>query len=186
MNLFVLLCYTCNRLSSLDVAIQEIFFEEKHVGIIPSKQSEVVLVSTHSTNMSWTTFCKNYNIFGHKFSDCPKIECRYCHNRGHILDNYPPQSPRLPGYPTKSKNSTKPRLSLIIIDASSNDDSPLSRQISDLQDLLKQLISSTSSALVVSPGNRWLLNSACCNHMAYDLSHAYTYSCNIISPHLCS
>ncbi|KAA0037379.1 Retrovirus-related Pol polyprotein from transposon TNT 1-94 [Cucumis melo var. makuwa] len=32
------------------------------------------------------------------------------------------------------------------------------------------LISSSSSALVVSPGNRWLLDSACCNHMTSNYS----------------
>uniref|UniRef100_A0A9I9EGM4 Uncharacterized protein n=1 Tax=Cucumis melo TaxID=3656 RepID=A0A9I9EGM4_CUCME len=33
-----------------------------------------------------------------------------------------------------------------------------------------QLISSSSSALAVSPGNRWLLDSACCNHMTSNFS----------------
>ena len=79
-----------NPLPSLDATIQEILFEEKHHGINSSKQSDVVLASAYSLNGTPNTFCKNCKLSGHKFSDCPKIECRYCHKRGYILDNIVP------------------------------------------------------------------------------------------------
>ena len=107
-------------------------------------------------------FCKNCKLSGHKFIDCLKIECMYCHKRGHILDNCPKRPSQPPGMPTKDKNFTKSGTSSVIAATSDDSNSPL--QISDLQSLLNQLISS-SSALVVSPGNRWLLDSAYCNHM---------------------
>ncbi|TYK05715.1 Zinc finger, CCHC-type [Cucumis melo var. makuwa] len=52
----------------------------------------------------------------------------------------------------------------------SNNSTTTQFQISDLQSLLNQLISSSSSALVVSPGNRWLLDSASFNHMKFNYS----------------
>lgn len=83
-------------LPSLDVAIQEILFEKKRLGINPSKQSDVVLAITSSFNVAPNTFCKNCMLLGHKFTDCPKIECRYYHKRGRILDNCPIRPPRPP------------------------------------------------------------------------------------------
>lgn len=113
-------------------------FEEKRLGIIPSKQFEVVLANTHPPNTSGTIFCKNGKLLGHKFGDCPKIECKYCHKRGHILDDCSTRLPRPLGYLTKSRNATKIGSSPVSTVASSNDPFPLSLQISDLQDLLKQ------------------------------------------------
>ncbi|KAL4018546.1 hypothetical protein IC575_022144 [Cucumis melo] len=156
-------------LPSLDAAIQEILFEEIRLGINLSKHSDVVLASTYSPPGASSTFCKNCKLTGHKFIDCPKIECRYCHKPGHILDNCPikPHQPR--SYSTRAKNFTKPRNSSVVAATLDNPTTP-QFQISDLQSLLNQLISSSSSALVVSSGNRWLLDSACCNHMTSNYS----------------
>ena len=161
-----------NPLPSLDAAIQEILFEEKRLGINSTKQSDVVLASTYTPNRAANMFCKNCKLSGHKFSNCPKIECRYCHKHGHILDNCPTRPPRPPSTSTKEKIFTKHGSSSVV--AATSDDSSLI-QISDLQSLLNQLISS-SSALAVSSGNRWLLDSACCNHMTSDSSLMSTSS----------
>ena len=75
--------------------------------------------------------------------------------------------------PTKDKKFTKPGTSFVIVATSDDSNSPI--QLSDLQSLLNQLISS-SSALAVSPGNRWLLDSACCNHTTSDFSLMSTSS----------
>ncbi|TYK12281.1 putative mitochondrial protein [Cucumis melo var. makuwa] len=127
-------------LPSLDAAIQEILFEEKRLGINLSKHSDVVLAGTYSPSGASITFCKNCKLTGHKFIDCPKIECKYCHKPGHILDNCPIKPPRPRSYSTRAKNFTKP------------------------------VNSSSSSALAVSPGNQWLLGSAYCNHMTSNYS----------------
>ncbi|KAL0541716.1 hypothetical protein IC582_021771 [Cucumis melo] len=156
-------------LPSLDAAIQEILFEEKRLGINLSKHSDVVLASTYSPPGASSTFCKNCKLTGHKFIDCPKIECRYCHKPGHILDNCPIKPPRPRSYSTRAKNFTKPRNSSVVAATLDNPTTP-QFQISDLQSLLNQLISSSSSALAVSSGNRWLLDSACCNHMTSNYS----------------
>ena len=158
-------------LPSLDATIQEILFEEKRLGINPAKHSNVVLASTYQLNRAPNIFCKNCKFSNHKFIDCPKIECRYCHKRGHILDNSPTRPPRPPSSSTKDKNF--PGTSSVVADIS--DDSTSHLQISDLQSLLNHLISS-SSTLVVSPGSRWLLDSACCNHMISDFSLMSTSS----------
>ncbi|KAA0053710.1 retrotransposon protein [Cucumis melo var. makuwa] len=77
--------------------------------------------------------------------------------------------PRPRSYSTRAKNFTKPRNSSVVAATSDNPTTP-QFQISDLQSLLNQLISSSSSALAVSPSNRWLLDSACCNHMTSNYS----------------
>ncbi|KAL0546824.1 hypothetical protein IC582_016742 [Cucumis melo] len=156
-------------LPSLDAAIQEILFEEKRLGINLSKHSDVVLASTYSPPGASSTFCKNCKLTGHKFIDCPKIECRYCHKPGHILDNCPIKPPRPRSYSTRAKNFTKPRNFSVVAATLDNPTTP-QFQISDLQSLLNQLISSSSSALAVSSGNRWLLDSAYCNHMTSNYS----------------
>ncbi|TYK06346.1 putative mitochondrial protein [Cucumis melo var. makuwa] len=157
-----------NPLPLLDAIIQEILFEEKCLGINLSKHSDVVLASTYSPLGASSTFCKNCKLIGHKFIDCPKIECRYCHKPDHILNNCPIKPPRPRSYSTRAKNFTKPRNS--VVSATSDNPTTLQFQISDLQSLLNQLISSSSSALAVSPGNRWLLDSVCCNHMTSNYS----------------
>ncbi|TYK16338.1 uncharacterized protein E5676_scaffold21G001200 [Cucumis melo var. makuwa] len=156
-------------LTSLDAAIQEILFEEKRLGINLSKHSDVVLASTYSPPGASSTFCKNCKLTGHKFIDCPKIECRYCHKPGHILDNCPIKPPRPRSYSKRAKNFTKPRNFSVVAATLDNPTTP-QFQISDLQSLLNQLISSSSSALAVSSGNRWLLDSAYCNHMTSNYS----------------
>ncbi|XP_050938612.1 uncharacterized protein LOC127148571 [Cucumis melo] len=59
----------------LDAAIQEILFEEKRLGINLTKHFDVVLASTYSPPGASSTFCKSCKLTGHKFIDCPKIEC---------------------------------------------------------------------------------------------------------------
>ncbi|KAA0037233.1 Integrase, catalytic core [Cucumis melo var. makuwa] len=93
----------------------------------------------------------------------------YYHKPSHILDNCPIKPPRPQSYSTRAKNFTKPRNSSVVAATSDNPTIP-QFQISDLQSLLNQLISSSSSTLAVSPGNRWLFDSACCNHMTSNYS----------------
>ncbi|KAA0056573.1 Zinc finger, CCHC-type [Cucumis melo var. makuwa] len=165
-------------LSSLDATIQEILFEEKRLGINLSKHSDVVLAGTYSSSRASSTFCKNCKLIGYTFIDGPKIECRYCHKLGHILDNCPIKLPRPRSYPT---NFAKPGTSSVAAVASDNSTTP-HFQISDLQSLLNQLISSSSSVLVVSLGNRWLLDFVCCNHnLAKSLPPIYVVDGNCMN-----
>ncbi|KAL0539908.1 hypothetical protein IC582_024129 [Cucumis melo] len=159
-----------NPLPSLDAAVQEILFEEKRLGIVSSLHSDVALATTHLRQANETIFCKNCKLHGHKFANCPTIECRYCHKRGHILDNCPTRPPRPPGHSHKPKFSHKAGSSSVVAAATSDITEPSSLQLTDLHDLLKQVISSQSTALAVTPGTSWLLDSACCNHMTSDIS----------------
>ncbi|TYK29664.1 Zinc finger, CCHC-type [Cucumis melo var. makuwa] len=111
-------------LPSLDAAIQEILFEERRLGINLSKHSDAVLASTYSPPGASSTFCKNCKLTGHKFINCPKIECRYCHKPGHILDNCPIKPPRPRNYSTKAKNFTKPSNSSAAAVAPDNSTTP--------------------------------------------------------------
>ncbi|KAL0554223.1 hypothetical protein IC582_008140 [Cucumis melo] len=159
----------CSPLPSLDAAIQEILFEERHLSTNLSKHSDAILASTYSPPGASSTFCMNFKLTSHKFINCPKIECRYCHKPDHILDNFPIKPLRPRNYSTRAKNFTKPSNSSAATVAPDNSTTP-QFQISDLQSLLNRLISSTSSALALSPGNRWLFDSGCCNHMTSNYS----------------
>uniref|UniRef100_A0A9I9EGJ1 CCHC-type domain-containing protein n=1 Tax=Cucumis melo TaxID=3656 RepID=A0A9I9EGJ1_CUCME len=110
-----------NPLSSLDVAVQEILFEEKRLGIISSLPSDVTLATTHLRQANETSFCKNCKLHGHKFANCSTIECMYCHKRGHILDNCPTRPPRPPGHSHKPKFSPKANSSSVVVVATSSD-----------------------------------------------------------------
>uniref|UniRef100_A0A9I9E769 DUF4219 domain-containing protein n=1 Tax=Cucumis melo TaxID=3656 RepID=A0A9I9E769_CUCME len=77
-------------------------------------------------------------------------EKTYCHKPDHILDNCPIKPPRPRSYSTRAKNFTKSSNSSVAAVAPDNSTTP-QFQISDLQSLLNQLISSSSSALAVSP-----------------------------------
>ncbi|XP_031745067.1 uncharacterized protein LOC116405245 [Cucumis sativus] len=115
-----------------------------HRNPLPSLDAAIQEILTYTPNRAANMFCKNCKLSGHKFSNCPKIECRYCHKHGHILDNCPTRPPRPPGTSTKEKIFTKHGSSSVV--AATSDDSSLI-QISDLQSLLNQLISSSSALL---------------------------------------
>ncbi|KAL0545170.1 hypothetical protein IC582_020316 [Cucumis melo] len=160
-----------NPLPSLDATVQEILFEKKRLGLVSSLPSDVALATTHLRQANETSFCKNCKLHDHKFANCPTIKCTYCHKRGHILDNCPTCPPRPPGHSHKPKFSPKVGSSSVVAAATSSDiTAPLSLQLTDLHDLLKQVISSQSTALAVTPGTSWLLDSACCNHMTSNIS----------------
>lgn len=82
-----------NSLPSLDATIQEILFEKKRLGINLWKQFDVVLGTTYPSNGASNAFCKNCRLSGHKFINFSKIECRYYHKHGHILDSCPTRLP---------------------------------------------------------------------------------------------
>ena len=158
-------------LPTLDAAVKEILFEETRLGLIKSPSSEVALATTRPRFPSGLSFCKNCRNTGHIFANCPTVECRYCHGHGHILENFPTRPPRPKGNPTKFKSYSKPGSSSIAAAVHSNESSILT--VSDLEALLKQVISpssSSSTALSVTSGNSWLFDSACCNHMTSQIS----------------
>ncbi|KAL0543679.1 hypothetical protein IC582_018781 [Cucumis melo] len=175
MNSFVLLCYI-DPLPSLDAAVQEILFEEKRLGIVSALPSDVALAITHLRRPNGTSLCKNCKLHDHKFANCPTTECRYCHKRGHILDYCPTRPPRPSGHSQKPKFSSKTGSPSVVVAATPSDITPPSSlQLTDLHDLLKQVISSNSTALAVTPGTSWLLDSACCNHMTSNISLLFSH-----------
>ena len=114
------ICYTAtllhhSPLPSLDAAIQEILFEQNVLASFPPTQLDVVLASTCPSNGVTITFCKNCKLSSYKFIDCPKIECRYYHKRGHILDNCPTRPPQPSGYPTKARTFNKLGTSSVVV-----------------------------------------------------------------------
>ncbi|KAL4020497.1 hypothetical protein IC575_019275 [Cucumis melo] len=175
MNSFVLLCYI-DPLPSLDAAVQEILLEEKRLGIVSALPSDVALAITHLRRPNGTSLCKNCKLHDHKFANCPTTECRYCHKRGHILDYCPTRPPRPSGHSQKPKFSSKTGSPSVVVAATPSDITPPSSlQLTDLHDLLKQVISSNSTALAVTPGTSWLLDSACCNHMTSNISLLFSH-----------
>lgn len=119
------------------------------LGIVSSLSSNIALATTHSRLANESLFCKNCKLHRHKFTNCPSIECTYCHKRGHILDNCPNSPPRPPPpCQFKSKGTSKSGYaSVVAVTTSSNVTLAPSLQISDLQELFQHVISSSSIAL---------------------------------------
>nr|GMD98853.1 retrovirus-related Pol polyprotein from transposon TNT 1-94 [Ipomoea batatas] len=142
-------------LPTLDGAIKELLFEETRLGLIKPFLTDVALATTTSHSLPSSRFCKNCRSTGHIFSACPTVECRYCHGRGHILENCPTRPPRPKGNSKKTQSFSKPG-STSVAAATAHSSSPIT--ISDLDTLLKQVISpssSTSAAFSATPGVRY-------------------------------
>ncbi|KAI4338329.1 hypothetical protein L6164_016669 [Bauhinia variegata] len=164
-------------LPTLDTVVQEIIFEETRLGFDKSPQFEIALATTQSKlyyQQSGQKYCKNCHTNGHTFSDCPIVECRYCHKSGHILENCPTRPPKPRGGSTKFKDSSQFRS----FTAATTSEASTTIIVSDLEALLKQVLSSHSSsttALPVTQGKSlWLFDSACCNRMTSTLANLST------------
>ncbi|KAK9157984.1 hypothetical protein Scep_004558 [Stephania cephalantha] len=136
-------------LSSLDAAVKEILFEETRLELVkPSFTSlEVVLALTPSRSKSGSLSCRNCKSTGHAFANCHTIECRYCHERGLILPNCPTR-PRLKG---ATKSTSKTDSSVVVVVSDRSHSSP-TIPLSELETLLKQVISLKANALSVTLG----------------------------------
>ncbi|KAJ1398972.1 Zinc finger, CCHC-type [Sesbania bispinosa] len=159
-------------LPSLDAAILEIIFEETHLNLDKTPQSDTTLVNTRSSHKKPCNqpTCKNCNKNGHSFSTCPTVECRYCHSFGHILEHCPIRPPRPKvGFSKSANNVTKPAPPSITAAAT---ESSNAITLSDLEALLKQVISSNNSTTMsaTSGNSHWLFDSACCNHMIANIN----------------
>lgn len=131
--------------------------------LLPPK---VVLATTHTCSTSGDLFCKHCHTPSHQFAHCLYVDCKYCHGYGHILENCPTQPPRPKGA-SKFKSSSEHGSSFNATIVSDESASP-TFSMSDLEVLLKQVISSSSSSssvLSVTPGTFWLLDPRCYNHM---------------------
>ncbi|KAK9116327.1 hypothetical protein Sjap_015274 [Stephania japonica] len=156
-------------LPSLDAAVKEILFEETRLGLVtPVSQSEVALATTQSWSKSAPQPCKNCRKPGHSFAHCPTIECRYYHERGHIVPNCPNKRSRPKGTP-KSTSASHTGSSVA---AAVSDQSPSSPMftMTDLEAIIKQVLPTQPTALSVTSGNQWFFDSGCCHHMTPNLS----------------
>ena len=156
-------------LPSLDTAIQEIVFEETRLKLDKTPHVDTALATTRSSQRTYHNRpCKNCNRTGHIFSNCPTVECKYCHGLGHIIEHCPVRPPSRSGF-SKSRSAPKGG-SFSIAAAATEDSTPVT--MSDLETLLKQVISSNSSlAMSATPGNSsWFFDSACCNHMTTNIN----------------
>ncbi|XP_048234433.1 uncharacterized protein LOC125370976 [Ricinus communis] len=139
-------------LPTLDMAVQEIIFEETRLNLDNTLNSKIALATTRSSyQKSGNNACKNCNQTSHVFAHCPTIECRYCHALGHILENWPIRPPRPKGGAFKPKTVSKPGFTAA--SAATTEGSTVIT-MSDLEALLKQVISSNSSAAMsATPGS---------------------------------
>ncbi|XP_020975918.1 uncharacterized protein LOC110270821 [Arachis ipaensis] len=109
-------------------------------------------------------FCRNCNRSGHLFPDCPSVECRTYHQKGHLSYHCSQLFCRyckLSGHLITACPTCPPR------------PSPLNSShvsLSDIASLLQHLLSvsgNTPAAFSTSPGNsKWYFDSGCFNHMS--------------------
>ncbi|KAJ4970173.1 hypothetical protein NE237_003272 [Protea cynaroides] len=137
-------------LCSLENAIAKLIFEETRLGIRKKNHfTDAVLAVPHSstTNQSFWKFCCQS---GHMTKDCTKLQnftCQHCHQKGH----YSPQ------YCKKRSGSHPSQFSphhFAAVTFESSSDIASTTSTSELESLLKQVLSRTSSpstALSVTP-----------------------------------
>ncbi|OMP10306.1 Zinc finger, CCHC-type [Corchorus olitorius] len=147
-------------LPTLDTTIKEIIFYETRLGLNKPTLRDVVAAVRPPTPKFSSVRCKNCQQSGHLFSACPKVECRYHHETGHIIKDClvrPPYQSRVStkqGVSSTSEgvSSSPPPASSSI--ATTVSDVSRFLTLNDLEALLKQIIPSSSSsqlALIVVP-----------------------------------
>ena len=103
-------------------------------------------------------------------SECPTIQCRYCHKIGHIVYNCPTKPPK----PGQSGILPRPINHSIAAAAEDSPSDPflLSVLVSELGPLVftmvKQFLSTSDKVSSAVSGNFWYFDFVCCNHMSPD------------------
>ncbi|XP_050941505.1 uncharacterized protein LOC127149687 [Cucumis melo] len=159
-----------NPLLSLDAVVQEILFEEKRLDIVSSLSFEVALQSLiYDLLMSLLT-AKIVNLMVISLLTILLLSADIVTSE--VTSWKTANSPN----PTLLVTQIYPSLILklvlqsVVATATPSDIIiPSNFQLNDLHDFLKQVISSNSTALPVTSCTYWLLDSACCNYLTFDI-----------------
>nr|XP_017242655.1 PREDICTED: uncharacterized protein LOC108214919 isoform X3 [Daucus carota subsp. sativus] len=158
-------------LPSLEGAIAELISEETRLGIgKPNHVTDTVLAVPPSSSVD-KPICKFCRQHGHQTKDCMALRnhtCQHCHQKGHYSIAFCKKRPSF-----HSQKFSHPSAAAT---SESTSESTPNTSTSELEALLRQVLSKTSSpstAFSVISGNSWYFDSACCNHMTND-PHIFT------------
>ena len=162
-------------LPTLEFAMSQLLSYETRLRTLQPHHPDAVLAtvacpSSSSSSRNGPKYYKNCHKQGHLLSECPTIQCRYCHKIDHIVYNYPTKPPKS----GQSGILPRPIYHFVAIAAkeSPSDPSLLSVPISELGPLVftivKQFMSTSNKVSSAVSGNTWYFDSACYNHMSSD------------------
>ncbi|GAV56568.1 hypothetical protein CFOL_v3_00110 [Cephalotus follicularis] len=140
-------------LPSLEVALSELISEETRRLSITSQQSPFIIAATSSAPPN-------------RSDNSKRPRCTHCHRIGYTVKTCYDIVGRPPGKSPGLKNAA----ATTTTPSGSESYSQIHQLLTaDLEALLNQVMSRTgSSAMSVTSGNTWLIDSACCNHMTSD------------------
>ncbi|KAK9118862.1 hypothetical protein Scep_016955 [Stephania cephalantha] len=147
----------------LDAMVKEILFEETRLELVkplPPLQKLLLHLLRYARNLV-PHFVGIAKVRFMHFSNYPIIERRYFHERGHIVSNCPTRPPRPKG---AAKFASKMNSSIVDVVTDGSSSFP-TIPLSEIEAIIKQVISHKATALSVTPSKSWFLNSECCNHI---------------------
>ncbi|KAJ4958006.1 hypothetical protein NE237_025117 [Protea cynaroides] len=140
-------------LPSLENAIAELISEETRPGIGKNNHFTDAILAVPPSSTTNQSFCKFCHQSGHMTKDCTKLlnfTCQHCHQKSHYSSQY--YKKRSGSHPSQFS----PHHSAVVTSESSSDFASAT-STGELESLLKQFLSKTSSpstALSVTPGRK--------------------------------
>ncbi|GKV32397.1 hypothetical protein SLEP1_g41007 [Rubroshorea leprosula] len=173
-------------LPTLDSALSRLLSDETHLGLLKPQRDTTMAVAVNKfpSSKRGQKYCRHCNKCGHAIYECSLVECHKCKQKGHIAPNCTTSLPqRCDQWKTQSKpdQSSKP----VVVAVAANEDTSVHPSIGNLETLLRQMISSssTSTALPTIPGKvSWIFDSGCCNHITSNSTLCSTLTPNTITP----
>ena len=167
-------------LHTLEQAVSELLSEETRLATRKIPHSDVVFAthrgsssSFHNTRSGFTKKCKYCKKTDHLVLDCPSRTCQICHVQGpgHSLRDCPQNK----SSQNIASRGGPPKSAVAAADNSSSAASASESTVAHLEDLLRQILNQPgnphSTAMSVTSGiSSWFFDSACCNHMTFDLT----------------
>ncbi|GKV15773.1 hypothetical protein SLEP1_g26525 [Rubroshorea leprosula] len=142
-------------LPTLDSALSRLLSDETRLGLLKPQRDTTVAAAINKFPLSkrGQKHCRHCNKYGHALYECSLVECHKCKQKGHIAPNCTSLPQRSDQWKTQSKpnQSSKP----VVAAAAANEDTSVHPSIGNLETLLRQMISSssTSTALPTIPGS---------------------------------
>ncbi|GKV48371.1 hypothetical protein SLEP1_g55195 [Rubroshorea leprosula] len=134
----------------LDSALSRLLSNETRLGSLKPKRDTTVAATINKfpSSKRGQKYCQHYNKYGHALYECNLVECHKCKQKGHIAPNCTTSLPqRSNQWKTQSKpdQSSKP----VVVPAATNGDTLVHPSIGNLETLLRQMVSSSSTSIAL-------------------------------------
>jgi hypothetical protein len=153
-----------NPLPTLEAAVTELMSEETRRSTMHLQSPDMVVAATSQSVPKFTPGQSTPQ------SSFKKLMCNYCKQPGHSIANcYKLQNRRQSQAPFQQTAAVVSSGSSAPASYTENPSQTSALTASDVEALIHQVLSRSSTALSVTSGkNLWFIDSACCNHMTSD------------------